>query len=327
MRIEHYWFTIPLRLRSVLRRGTVERELDEEIQFHLEQKIAEGIAKGLSPAAARYAALRAMDGLERHKEAMRDMRRVHWLTDFLDDVRYAVRTLHRTPGLAAFVAVTLALGIGATSTTFSMVDALIFRPYPVPRPGAIVTLVSTSRQTAYGNFSHREYLDIRQNTTSYDGVIANGPITAVAFSAEPAATPRVKAGMLVSGNYFSVLGVEPRLGRGFRDDEDQVPGRDAVVVLGSEFWKEELASDPAVLGKTFRLNGRDFTVIGVAPSSFPGMQVFGNPDLYLPIAMAPVFATNRQKNFFEDREDRELNVKARLKHGARLEQLSSTLGS
>ena len=98
--------------------------------------------------------------------------------------------------------------------------------------------------------------------------------------------PRVKGGMLVSGNYFDVLGVEPQLGRGFRADEDQVPGRDAVVVLGPDFWKHELASDPSVVGRTIRLNGTDFTVIGVAPESFPGMLIFARPDFYVPLAMA-----------------------------------------
>ncbi len=148
---------------------------------------------------------------------------------------------------------------------------------------------------------------------------------AVGFSAEPGATPRVKGGMMVSGNYFHVLGVEPRLGRGFREDEDQVPGRDAVVVLGPDFWKHEFASDPAVVGRTIRLNGTDFTVIGVAPETFPGMQIFGHPDFYMPLAMARVFSTNRQKNFFEDRDDRELNVKARLKPGTTLQQAQNEL--
>ena len=148
MRIEHWMFTIPLRLRSMLRGDRVERELDEELQFHLEHKIAEGIANGLSPQAARYAALRAMDGLDQRKEEMRDMRKIHWLTDFVDDVRYATRSLRRTPGLTALVVITLALGIGMTSTPFSMIDALIFRPYPIPHPRDLVTLVSTSRDNA-----------------------------------------------------------------------------------------------------------------------------------------------------------------------------------
>src|SRR5258708_25377145 len=259
MRPQHWRYTIPLRLRSLFRRRHVEQELNEELQFHLESKIEEGVANGFSPREARYAAMRAMDGLEQRKEEMRDMRRIHWLTDFLDDVRFAIRSLGRTPGLAAFVVITLALGIGMTSATFSMVDALILRPYPVPHPSGVVTLVSTTHDSIFDNFSYREYLDIRGKTKSCDGVIANADMEAVGFSAEPADTARVRGGMMVSGNYFHVLGVEPQLGRGFREDEDQVPGRDAVVVRGPDFLKHEFASDPSVLGRTIRLHGTDLT--------------------------------------------------------------------
>src|SRR5258708_22613352 len=155
MRMEHWWLTARLRLRSILRRTRVEQELDEEVRFHLEHKIEEGIAKGLSPKEARYAAMRAMDGLEQRKEEMRDMRRLHWLTDFLDDSRYAIRSLRRTSGLTAFVAITLALGIGMTSGTFSMVDALLFRPYPAPHPSGVVTLVSTKHDSSFDDFYYR----------------------------------------------------------------------------------------------------------------------------------------------------------------------------
>ncbi len=325
MRTEHWLYTIPLRLRSVFRRRHVEQELNEEMQYHLEQKIEEGIANGLSQKEARQAAMRAMGGLEQRKEQIRDTWRVHWLTDFLDDARYAIRSLRRTPGLTALVVITLALGIGLTSAIFSMVDALIFRPYPVPHPSGVLSLVGTTRDSSFEDLSYREYLDIRDKTNSYEGLVANTTMEAVGFSAEPAAAPRIKGGMLVSGNYFHVLGVEPRLGRGFREDEDQVPGRDAVVVLGPDFWKHEFASDPSVVGRTIRLSGTDFTVIGVAPETFPGMLIFGHPDFYMPLAMARVFSTNPQKNFFEDRDDRELAVRARLKPGATVQQAQNEL--
>jgi macrolide transport system ATP-binding/permease protein len=167
----------------------MEQELEDELQFHLENKIEEGIADGLSPREARYRALRAMDGLEQRKEEMRDVRRIHWLTDFLNDAQYAIRSLRRTPGLTTFVVMTLALGIGMTSGTFSMVDALIFRPFPVPHPSGVVTLVSTTHDNDFDDFSYREYLDIRGKTKSYDGVVASAPMEAVGFSAEPGATP------------------------------------------------------------------------------------------------------------------------------------------
>ena len=323
MGIERWWLTARLRLRSILLRSRVERELDEELQFHLEHRIEEGIAKGLSPKEARYAAMRAMEGLEQRKMDMRETRRVRWLTDFVDDAHYAIRSLRRTPGLTGFVVLTLALGIGTTSAMFSLVDPVIFKPYPVPHPGDVVTLVSTTHESSFDNFSYREYLDIRDKTKSYDGVIANADMEAVGFSAEPGAMPRVRGGMLVSGNYFRVLGAEPRVGRGFREDEGQVPGRDAVVVLGPDFWKHEFGSDASVLGRKVRLNGREFTVIGVAPETFSGMQIWEHPDFYVPLAMARVFST--KSNFFEGRDDRELNVKARLKPGTTLQQAQNEL--
>jgi predicted permease len=122
-----------------------------------------------------------------------------------------------------------------------------------------------------------------------------------------------------------MLGVEPSLGRGFRDDEDDVPGRDAVVVLGTDFWQHEFGRDPSVVGRSVRLNGSAFTVIGVAPETFPGMQIFSRPDFYVPLAMAQRFSTDPQKNFFEDRDDRELSVKARLKDGTPLRHAQSEL--
>jgi predicted permease len=325
MRIEHWWFTAPLRLKSIFRRRRVEGEMDEELRFHLEKKIAEGISAGLSSEEARLRALRAMGGLEQHREEIRDARRIHWLTDFLDDFRYALRSLRRTPALTVFVVVTIALGIGMTTTPFSMLDALIFRPYPVPRPGEVVNLVSTSRDNAYGTFSYREYLDLRDHTKSYEGVVANSITQSVGFAAKPGETPVVRSGLIVSGNYFRVLEVEPTVGRGFRDDEDRVPGRDAVTVLASEFWKREFAGDPSVVGRTVRLNGVDFTVIGVAPESFPGMENFWRPDMYVPLAMAQLFSTDPQKNFFVDRDDRELTVNARLKPGTTLRQARNEL--
>ncbi len=329
MKIEHWVFRIPLRLKSIFRRRRVESELDEELQFHLEHKIEEGIAEGLTPEEARYRALRAMGGLDQKKEEIRDTRGIHWLTDFVDDVRYAVRSLRRTPGLAAFVVATIALGIGMTATPFSMLDALVFRPYPVPRPGEVLTLVSTSHDSAFDQFSYREYLDIRERTKSYAGVIANAPLLTVGFSARPDATGIAKGGMLVSGNYFRVLDVEPTLGRGFRDDEDQVPGRDAVVVLSADFWRREFAGDPSVVGRTVRLNGKDFTVIGVLPEKFTGLYIFDRPDFYMPLAMARHVLDRSAEGLLRrpgrPRADGESAPEARARRGARRENELSVL--
>jgi predicted permease len=313
------------RLTSFIARCTQDERLREEIEEHITLQTAENLRAGLSAIEARRQALLKFGGVEAIKQDYRARRGLPFVENVVQDVRFALRSLRHTPGLTAFVVITLALGIGMTSAMFSMVDALIFRPYPVPHPSSVVTLVSTTHDSPFDDFSYREYLDIRDKTKSYDGVVANADMEAVGFSAEPGTTPRIKGGMMVSGNYFHVLGVEPRLGRGFREDEDQVPGRNPVVVLGPDFWRHEFASDPSVLGKTVLLNGTKFTVIGVAPNSFPGMLTFGHPDFYMPLAMARVFSTNIQKNFFEDRDDRELTVKARLKPDATLQQARNEL--
>jgi predicted permease len=313
-------------LRNLFFTRRVDADLDQEVHSHLEMLIEEKIRAGMTPAEAQRAARIELGGVEQVKIHVRDSRTGAFLDSLVQDVRFAIRGLRRTAGLTAFVIITLALGIGMTSAMFSMVDGLIFRPYPVPHSGNVVTLAGTTHDSMIEDFSYREYLDIRDKTKSYDGVIAYAEMQAVGFSAEPSATPRVKGGMMVSGNFFRVLGVEPRLGRGFREDEDQVPGRDAVVVLGPDFWHHEFAGDPTVVGRTVRLNGTPFTVIGVAPDSFPGLLTFGHPDFYMPLAMARTFSTDIEKNFFEDRDDRELNVKARLQPGTTLAQARNELG-
>src|SRR5271156_3647798 len=312
-------------LRNLFFTRRVDADLDQEVRSHLEMLVEEKIRAGMTPPEEQRAARIELGGVEQVKIHVRDSRTGAFLDSLVQDVRFAIRSLRRTAGLTAFVVVTLALGIGMTSAMFSMVDALIFRPYPVPHAGDVVSLVGTTHDSMIEDFSYREYLDIREKTKSYDGVIAYASMQAVGFSADETATPRVKGGMMVSGNFFHVLGVEPRLGRGFREDEDQVPGRDAVVVLGPDFWRHEFAASPGVVGRTVRLNGTPFTVIGVAPDSFPGLLMFGHPDFYMPLAMARTFSTDIEKNFFEDRDDRELNVKARLKLDTSLQKARSEL--
>src|ERR1700733_919827 len=234
------------RLFNLATRTSQDARLREEIEEHLAMQTAENIRAGLSPAEARRQAFLKFGAVESMKEAHRAERGLPSIESFIQDFRYAFRSLRRTPGLTFFVILTLAVGIGMVSGTFSMADALIFRPYPVPHPSGIVSLVGTTQDSSFDDFSYREYLDLRDKTKSYDGVIANSEMKAVGFSSATANTPRVTGGMMVSGNYLHVLGVEPQLGRGFRMEEDQVPGRDAVVVLGPEFWRREFGSDPFV---------------------------------------------------------------------------------
>jgi len=313
------------RLFSFATRRVQEDRLREEIAEHIVLQTSDNIRAGMSRFEARRQALIKFGGVESMKEEHRAERGFILLENLLQDIRFAMRSLSRTSGLTAFVVLMLALGLGMTAGTFSMLDALIFRPYPVPNSSGVLTLVSTSHDSGYEWFSYREYLDLRDKTSSFSGVTANADMQAVGFAADPSATPRVKGGMMVSGNYFRVLGVEPHLGRSFREDEDLVPGRNPVVVLGPDFWMHEFAGDPSILGKTVRLNGVEFTVIGVAPETFPGMLIFGHPDFYMPLAMARVFSTNPQKSFFENRDDREVLVRARLKPGITLQQARNEL--
>ncbi len=319
--IEHWWFTAPLRLRSIFRARPRRERARRGAPVPPGAQDRGGHRRGTLRRRRRAdRALRAMGGLDQRKEEIRDTRRIHWLTDFLDDVRYAIRSLRRTPGLTAFVVVTLALGIGMTATPFSMLDALdlpaLSRAAPERRGHAGEHLARQQlRQFLLSRVpGHpRPHEELRRRGRQ------RGPGAGRLQRASPEPRRVVRGGMMVSGNYFRVLGVEPELGRGFRDDEDQVPGRDAVVVLGPDFWKREFAADPSVVGRTVRLNGKDFTVIGVAPDSFPGMLRL-RPSRLLHAAGdgAACSRPTRRRTSSTDRDDRELIVRARLKPGTTL---------
>jgi hypothetical protein len=187
----------------------------------------------------------------------------------LNDFRYALRTLRQNPGFALVAILSLALGIGANSAIFSFADALLLRPLPVPQPSRVVSVVSHRRAEGFGGLSYKDYIDFRSKSRSFEGLAAFQLIR-VGFAAGKDALPQTKAGFLTSGNAFRALHVEPELGRSFRPEEDQVPGRDAVAVISHDLWQSEFASSQDVIGKTIFLNGISFTVIGVAPEAFTG---------------------------------------------------------
>jgi len=193
----------------------------------------------------------------------------------LHDLRYALRTLRKSPGFALVAIISLALGIGANSAMFSFADAILLRPLPVPHPSDLIVVQSQLRGEAigglfqYSGLSYPDFKDLRDRNKSYTGLVAS-QYSQFGFAAQKGTLPQMKFGEMVSGDFFSVMDVPPELGRAFRPDEDTVPGRDAVVVLGYELWRMEFASDPNVIGKTVFLNNVPFTVIGVAPEPFTG---------------------------------------------------------
>jgi predicted permease len=244
------------------------------------------------------------------------------------DVRYGFRMLATSPGFTIVAVLSLAIGIGANCAIFSFADALLLRPLPVARPGEVFTVGSRSSLEALNASSlvssYRDYVDIHDRAKSFDGLAAFSYLT-VGFATDPAATPRLKMGMLASSNLFPLMGVEPTLGRTFRADEDQVPGRDAVVVLGRTMWEQEFSSDPGVLGRSVRINGVPFTVIGVAPGSFTGMNSVVRSDFFVPLMMSPRVINDKKTGSLEARDVRNLRLKGRLKPGTTQAQAQSEL--
>src|SRR5947209_6978411 len=169
MRMEKWFYALPLRLRSVLRRHRVEQDLNEELRYHLELKTEEYMAQGLTPEESRQAALRAMDGLTQRKEECRDARRVNGIENTVRDIRYSLRVLAKSPGFTAVAVLTLALAIGANAVVFGMLNGLILRPLAVPRSE---TLWGIQRANGWGYQSYPDYLDLRDRNRSFDGLAA-----------------------------------------------------------------------------------------------------------------------------------------------------------
>jgi predicted permease len=226
--------------------------------------------------------------------------------------------LAASPGFTSIAVLSLAIGIGANCAIFSFADALLLRPLPVARPGEVLTVGSTASLEALGASalvsSYRDYVDVRDRNKSFDGLAAFTYLTA-GFATDPTAVPKLKMGMLVSGNLLPLMGVEPTIGRTFRPEEDQVPDRDAVVVLGRTMWEQEFGSDRGILGGHVRINGVEFTVIGVAPPEFSGLNQYVRSDFFVPLMMSPRVMSDPKVRSLESRDARNLTLKGRLKPG------------
>jgi predicted permease len=249
-----------------------------------------------------------------------------WLERLWQDVRYGCRMLAGNPGFTLVAICSLAIGIGANCAAFSWADALLLRPLTVARPGQVVTLGSVMSVEGFSRIaaSYPDYVDVRDRSTSFDGLVAFTSLTS-GLAATQDALPALTLGLLVSGNFFTVMGVEPELGRAFRPEEDQVPGRDAVVILSHSLWERRFASDPAILGRHVRLSGIEFTVVGVTPERFTGMDQYVRSDFYAPLMMWPRLLGDPKVKPLEDRAFRNLTIKGRLKPGVSMARAQAEL--
>jgi macrolide transport system ATP-binding/permease protein len=242
------------------------------------------------------------------------------------EIRQAIRLLAKNPGFTAIAALSLALGIGANSAIFSLADAILLRPIPVPQPSRVLDLSSATPSTPVAGISFPEYRDIREKNQSMSGLIAF-QFTIVGFATSAKALPQMRMGQMVSDNFFRALDVQPSLGRAFLPDEGKVAGRDPITILSYHFWETEFGRDPAVIGRTVRMNGVDFTVVGVASKDFTGIDQWIRPYFYVPLSMAPRILPAGSANVLEERGARMFNVKGRLKPGASQEFAQAELAA
>lgn len=287
MTVDRMWQIVRLRLRSLMSGASVDRELDEEIRFHLEQQIQSNLAKGVSPDHATIAATRSFGGLEQRKEECRDTRRVGWMIDLVRDARHGLRLLARSPLFAGVAVLSLGIGIGANVAMFSVVDALLLKKLPIPRPDGLVYFVAVdesgfrAESVPYGVFEH-----LRDAATSFTSISAIWPIERSNLSvdrpdADPDSSALTRVG-LTSGRYFETLGVQPLIGRVLNDRDVNHP----VAVVSHVFWQRRLASDPAATRHTLHLNGITYDVVGVTPPGFSGEWIGMPVDIWVPFALA-----------------------------------------
>ncbi len=287
-----HWLSRWIRRAKLLsNRNRAEREMDDEMRFHLEMEIEELKKSGMSPEAARLEALRSFGGMERYKEEGRDARGTRLFEDLAQDLRYAVRTFRKSPGFTAVALLTLALGVGATTAIFSVVNAVLLRPLPYGAPESVVEIRVSWKDRPDGNLSPAEYLDFRDKltVTSAVGVYGFGAFN-ITSDGEP---ERIRlAG--VSTEVFSAFGVSPAFGRVFTLDEE-VTGAN-VALLSDAFWRRRFSASPDVVGRTIILNDTTVEVLGVMPAGFqlPEDVVSGQRvAVYIPIGIDPMQVSNR----------------------------------
>ena len=273
------WLTqFRLALRSVFLRKRVDQELDEELQYHLERQIREGLDTGLTTEEARYAASRAMGGITKSKEECRDMRGMNFIDDLLRDLRYAGRNLRRSPGFAALVILIMALGIGANTAVFSVVNAVLLKPLSYRDPERIVTLsnFSTSREASTAlskQVSVPDFQDWHDQSSSFEAMAYYSSRETAVIRGSAAEYARVTS---VSPEFFRAFAVDPLVGRSFTVEEMK-PGASGAAMISYTFWQSQFGADPRALGKTVLCPGPK-PIVGVLP---PGFRFPNNTDIWV----------------------------------------------
>jgi putative ABC transport system permease protein len=291
--------------RNLFHKSQVEQELTEEVQAYLELLVEMKIKEGLSPAAARRAALIELGGVEQVKEQVRQARMGQTLETIWQDLRYGVRMLLKNPGFTGVAVLTLALGIGANTAIFSVVYAVLLKPLPFPESRQLTVLAGQGAGTTNrSGVAYPDYADWRVRTQSFEDMAC---YLNTSFNITELERPVEVSGRQVNWNFFQLLGVQPQLGRLFTESDDHL-GASPTALISDNLWKDKFGGDPDIVGKTINLDLNQFTVIGVLPPSFEFLR---QDDLYLPIGLSltPTFGLLERGNQFP------LYVLARLKRG------------
>src|SRR5579864_3742603 len=308
--------------RDLFRAKQSEQELDAELRFDFAQRIEAKVRAGMTREAAELSARREFGSIDLAKEECRDARGTQFFDQTWQDIRFGMRMLRKSPGFTATAILTLALGIGANTAIFSMMNTVLLQSLPVRNPGELVMIASMVPKSGEDDsFSYPMYQDIRDKSDAFDGVLAIG---GTQMNVSYAGQNEHVRGKLVSGNYFDVLGVSPWRGRIFSQDDDRVPGANPVVVLSYGFWERRFGKDPSLIGKTILLNEHAMTVIGVTSPGFYGTELADAPDVFVPLMMTTVF-NPLPANRLESRSHWWITLMARRKPGVSLAQAQASL--
>jgi len=271
------------RVGSLFRRREIEDRLAEEIRFHVEQQIAEQLHAGLSPDEARRQALIRFGGVEQVREQTRDEFRAAPLEHLARDVRYGLRSLRRHPGFTAMALLSLAIGIGANTAIFGVAYAVLFRQSPLADPDTLVNVYEAETPGQFNPMSYPNIEDLRRGTTQvFSGMAAS---TFSVAQVDRGGSVATIVGEAVTGGAFSLLGVEPQLGRAIQPEDDVARGGHPVVMLSHGYWQRAFGGDPMVIGRTLQIGRRGYTIIGVAPAGYRGGLPAIAPAFFVPMAM------------------------------------------